>query len=138
MKRLGAWIVMIFMQVLVYFGTSLVMGLAVALLNAIYGLSKLAYYIVLFIGGGGLLSVAGGIAMFGAGLTVSASNGVCESKDGKRFKYFGGICIAQFALSALILLIGLLGGRGTSSTFSSLIMCGLMIFENITMIAAAK
>lgn len=110
-KRILAFVVLYVISLAVRFISYQYIRLVVWILDEIYGLNKLIYYIILFAGGATATGILIWILMLGAHIMILLPEKIIPSRKGVRYMVLG-IIVAVFYL---ISLISMLTGFSSSS-----------------------
>jgi len=103
-RRILAFIVLYLLSLITRFVTYQYIRLVLWLLDKIYGLSRLAYYLVLFFGGATAFGILIWAFMLGTHAMIGLPEKIVPSRKGARYMILG-ICVAAFYLVSLITMI---------------------------------
>ena len=117
MKRFLSWIVMCLISVVVSLIASLLVGLGGWLIGIISHLSVFLQILCYLVGGSTLLSLIFLPVFYGPPLTVMASEAVCPTKKGTRYKAYAILMLITYILD---IIIGLNNGHFNLAT---IVMC---------------
>lgn len=106
MKRVLSWVVLIICTVVVYLVQTLAYNIAMYLIQWFFNSSTIMKVILVLFGGGTILALAYMPIVYGASLSVLASELVCPSRNDLRYIMWGTaymlLCIVSFAVTLLV------------------------------------
>lgn len=128
MKRFLAWVVMAVIEIVVMNLAVIVLRLVLRGVAAITNLSEALFWIIIFLGGGGIIigAIFGMIGM--SGLAVSASEGICPSRRGTRYTAFGAIFVALYVVGLIAGFITHVGGVAIAEMIVCLLCVVVFLF----------
>lgn len=125
MKRVLSWFVLAacaYVAMLLY---GLIMSLAMILFGMIHNSSAVVFWVIVILLGSVVLSLFGFLLYLFSHICVKASDSVCRSDTGRRYKVTG-ILIAAYNILLLIgLAVGFVGSRNNAVTIISNIVSAL-------------
>lgn len=133
MRRFLSWIVMILAESVVLFVLNLAVALVRIVMNEIYRLSPILYWAAIIIGGATILGIIFGVIFYGSGIAVKLSQLVWKSKNGLRYKVYGGLCILGYGLTIILSIAKIMPGTDLILQIMFLIASIVFLFVGLEM-----
>lgn len=103
--RFLSWVVMVICSVVIYYIAVFLIWLVTLAVGAISTLSTFLQIVIYLFGGSTLLAIIIAPLQYGGILTVSASEAVKPSRNGKRYKVFSILIIVLYSITLLMLIL---------------------------------